>query len=164
MQGDEVDKIITTWQAARPELDFSALSVFSRLSRVAKHLAKIRAAAFESAGLESWEFDVLAVLRRAGTPQGVSIKVLVQETMVTSGTMTNRLDRLSQRQLVRRLPDPNDGRAALVQITTQGTARVDTAIAELLRAENAALKDLTTLERQRLASLLSKLGSGLKNS
>lgn len=107
---DEVDQIIADWKFVRPDLDFAPLSVFSRLSRIAKHFGRARAKAFERSGLEAWEFDVLAVLRRSGPPFRVSTKILVQSTMVSSGTMTNRIDRMLDRGLVERLTDPNDGR------------------------------------------------------
>lgn len=161
---DEVSKIIAAWGAARPELDLTPLAVFSRLGRVAKHLTKIRAAAFDEAQLESWEFDVLAVLRRAGSAKKLSAKALAQETMVTSGTMTNRLARLSERGLISRTQDPNDGRSVLVQITAAGIKLVDQALTDLLTAESAALQQLTAAERNRLAQLLSKLGGSLKSS
>ncbi|MBB4070890.1 MarR family transcriptional regulator [Leucobacter sp. OH2974_COT-288] len=159
---DEVSEIISRWQTAKPELNMAPLAVFSRLARLTKHLNKLRAAAFEAADLEIWEFDVLAVLRRAGAETKVSVKTLVQETMVTSGTMTNRLDRLCGRGLVARTQDPNDGRGVLVQITAAGIARVDQAFTALLSAETQALKGLTAAEQQRLANLLSKLGTTIK--
>ena len=97
-----------------------------------------RAAAFAAHGLEPWEFDVLAALRRAGAPYQLSPGQLVAETLVTSGTMTNRIDRLEARGLVRRLPDPADGRGVLVRLTDAGRGLVDTALADLLERERIA--------------------------
>lgn len=157
---DEVSQIISSWQLARPDLDFSPLAIFSRLWRITRHLERARAAAFEQAGLASWEFDVLAVLRRSGEPYRESAKVLVQQTMVSSGTMTNRIDRMSERGLVRRSADPNDGRSVRIEMTQAGLRLVDSAIARLTAAEHELLTGLSEEEREMLAKLLSKL-SGL---
>lgn len=154
---DEVDGIISSWSAARPDLDLSPLAVFSRLFRIAKHLNRARSHAFERSGLTSWEFDVLAVLRRGGAPFRQSPKVLVRETMVSSGTMTNRIDRLVGRELVSRLTDPNDGRGVLVEITPLGLTLVDAAMTRLTDAEERLLGTMTRAERDRLAVLLRKL-------
>ena len=154
---DEVDTIIASWGAARPDLDLGPLNVFSRLSRIAKHLDRARAHAFERSGLASWEFDVLAVLRRSGAPYQQSPKLLVRHTMVSSGTMTNRIDRLVGRGLVRRLTDPNDGRGVLVEMTAQGQTLVDAAMTRLTDAEERMLGTVTRTERERLATLLRKL-------
>ena len=95
---DEVDRIVAAWSRARPDLDFAPLDILSRLRRLGRHLERIRRSAFATAGLEPWEFDVLAALRRAGEPDGLSPTALSAETMVTSGTMTNRVDRLQGRR------------------------------------------------------------------
>lgn len=158
---DEVDHIIAAWSAVRPDLDFGPLTVFSRLSRIAKHLDKARAYAFERSGLTSWEFDVLAVLRRSGSPFRQSPKVLVQQTMVSSGTMTNRIDRLVKRELVIRLTDPNDGRGVLVEMTPLGQTLVDAAMTRLTDAEERLLGTMTRTERDRLATLLRKLAQSV---
>ncbi len=154
---DEVDRILAEWHAARPDLDLAPLAVFSRLSRIAKHLDRVRAHAFERSGLTSWEFDVLAVLRRGGEPYQQSPKVLVQQTMVSSGTMTNRIDRMTQRGLVRRLTDPNDGRGVLVEMMPLGQTLVDAAMTRLSDAEERLLGTMPRSERDRLANLLRRL-------
>lgn len=154
---DEVDHILSDWSRVRPDLDLAPLAVFSRLTRIAKHLDRARATAFERSGLSSWEFDVLAVLRRGGAPFRQSPKVLVQQTLVSSGTMTNRIDRMEQRGLVRRLTDPNDGRGVLVEMTQQGQTLVDAAMTRLSDAEEQLLGGVPRAERERLATLLRKL-------
>ena len=123
-QHDEVDLILSDWATARPDLDLAPLAVFSRMTRVTRHLDRARAQAFARSGLTAWEFDVLAVLRRGGAPFRQSPKTLVRQTMVSSGTMTNRIDRMASRGLVRRLTDPNDGRGVLVEMTDQGQTLV----------------------------------------
>ena len=156
---DDVDRIVDAWQRERPELDFTPLHVLSRLGRIARHLDRARKAAFTVSGLESWEFDVLAALRRAGAPYELSPTLLLRQTMVSSGTMTNRIDRLATRALVERRTDPNDGRGIIVRMTTQGIQRVDRAIDELVVAEARLLSGLGRVEQERLAGLLRTLGA-----
>ena len=107
---DEVDELVEAWARERADLDLAPVEVFSRISRLARHLDLARREAFTAHGIESWEFDVLAALRRAGAPYELSPGRLLRETLVTSGTMTNRVDRLAARGLVERYPDPDDRR------------------------------------------------------
>src|SRR5215472_12525431 len=125
---DEVDDLVAAWQAQRPDLDVEPLQVLSRVSRLARHLDRARRAAFAGRGLEPWEFDVLAALRRQGPPYQLSPGELLRITLVTSGTMTNRIDRLEQAGLVGRRRDPQDKRGVLVRLTPEGITRVDSEI------------------------------------
>ena len=152
---DEVDRLVAAWKRERPDLDLSPLSVLSRITRIARHLDIARRDAFGD--LENWGFDVLAALRRAGSPYQLSPGALMQETMVTSGTITNRLDRLEELQLITREPDPNDGRGSLVTLTKSGIRAVDAAMEDLLENERQLLKDLSSKDREQLAALLSTL-------
>jgi DNA-binding MarR family transcriptional regulator len=154
---DEVDRIVDAWMRERPDLDFSPLQVLSRVGRLAKHLDRARRTAFTASGLDSWEFDVLSALRRAGSPYQLSPKALLQQTLVSSGTMTNRIDRLVERRLVERRGDPNDGRGILVTMTSTGQARVDAAISQLLAAEAELLDNLSAADQERIGNLLRKL-------
>jgi len=154
---DEVDRIVDAWSRERPDLDFSPLQVLSRVGRLARHLERARRTAFEASDLELWEFDVLSALRRAGAPYQLSPKVLLQQTLVSSGTMTNRIDRLVTRRLVERRTDPNDGRGILVVMTEGGRERVDAAIRTLLQAEAELLERLPKPDQERLSALLRKL-------
>jgi len=154
---DEVDRIVDSWSRERPDLDFAPLQVLSRVGRLSRHLERARRAAFAASGLESWEFDVLSALRRAGAPYQLSPKALLQQTLVSSGTMTNRIDRLVERELVQRHTDPNDGRGILVVMSPLGQERVDRAISELLEGEAELLHALAPTERDALAGLLRKL-------
>src|SRR6188472_3375411 len=151
---DEVDELTEEWARERPDLELGPVAVFSRISRLARHLDLARRAAFTAHGIESWEFDVLAALRRAGAPYELSPGRLLRETLVTSGTMTNRIDRLSARGYVERYPDPDDRRGVIVRLTADGRAAVDAAFAALLDAERGLLEDLPERDRTRLASLL----------
>src|ERR1700749_2247167 len=108
---DEVDDLIAPWRQQRPDLDVAPLQVLSRVSRLARHLDIARRGAFAAHGLESWEFDVLSALRRAGPPFQLTPGALLRATLFTSGTMTNRIDRLAAAGPGRRGPDPG-GRPA----------------------------------------------------
>jgi len=142
---DEVDRIINAWEKERPDLDFSPLAILSRISRISRQLDIARRNAF--ADLENWGFDVLAALRRVGAPYQLSPSQLMQETMVTSGTITNRLDRLEELDLIKRNPDPNDGRGIIVTLTKSGMRTVDKAMEDLLSRERELIKSLTKNER-----------------
>ena len=152
---DEVDRLIAAWKRERPDADLSPLAILSRITRIARHLDLARRDAF--ADLETWGFDVLAALRRAGAPHTLSPSQLMQETMVSSGTMTNRLDRLEELQLITREQDPDDGRGSLVTLTKSGMRAVDSALEGLLENERELLGTLSASDRETLAELLSKL-------
>ncbi|GEL94991.1 MarR family winged helix-turn-helix transcriptional regulator [Cellulomonas composti] len=154
---DEVDRIVEAWHRERPDLDVRPLEVLSRVSRLARHLDLARRGAFARHDLETWEFDVLAALRRAGEPYRLSPGTLLNLTLVTSGTMTNRIDRLAEKGLVERGPSPDDRRGVLVQLTDAGLTRVDNAFADLLDTERTLLGDLPEPDRVRLAELLRQV-------
>lgn len=154
---DEVDRLVGAWRRERPDLDVTPMEVLSRISRLARLLDRRRAAAFSAHGVEAWEFDVLAALRRSGDPYQLTPGQLLQETLVTSGTMTNRVDRLSARGLVAREEHPGDRRGVLVRLTDEGRDAVDAALADLLQAEHAMLADLGDAERTELIRVLRAL-------
>jgi DNA-binding MarR family transcriptional regulator len=154
---DEVDRIVGAWSRERPDLDVGPLQVLSRVSRLARHLDLARRTAFAEHGLETWEFDVLSALRRAGAPYALSPGQLVTQTLVTSGTMTNRVDRLEQRGFLARSPDPSDRRGVVVSLTETGQEHVDAAMADLLERERALLERLDPAARDELASALRSL-------
>jgi DNA-binding MarR family transcriptional regulator len=154
---DEVDRIVAAWRRERPDLDVRPLEVLSRVTRLARHLDRDRTAAFAHHNLESWEFDVLAALRRSGPPNQLSPSQLLTSSLVTSGTMTNRIDRLEERGLVTRAPDPADGRGVIVRITAEGRAKVDAALVALLEREEALLAVLDGGRCRELAGLLRRL-------
>jgi DNA-binding MarR family transcriptional regulator len=154
---DEVDRIVEAWQRERPDLDVTPLTILSRVLRLARHLDLARGQAFAQHDLEGWGFDVLSALRRAGAPYELSPGQLVAQTLVTSGTMTNRVDRLAARGLVSRGPDPSDRRGVKVRLTAAGRTVVDAAMADLLDRERILLNQLPAAERDHLAELLRGL-------
>jgi DNA-binding MarR family transcriptional regulator len=159
---DEVDRLIAAWKRERPDLDLAPLTILSRITRISRQLDIARRDAF--AELDTWGFDVLAALRRAGSPYQLSPGQLIQETMVTSGTITNRLDGLEDLKLITRAPDPEDGRGSLVKLTAAGVRAVDKAMEDLLDRERGLLASLTKDERADLADLLSQLASTLEEN
>ena len=151
---DETDSLLDAWHRERPDLDVAPLSVLSRVTRLARHLDRERRAAFAEHGLEAYEFDVLSALRRSGPPYELTPGQLVRQTLVGSGTTTNRLDRLESRGLIDRRPDPEDGRMRRVRLTDRGRDRVDAAVADLLDRERRLLGGLSEPDRNTLAGLL----------
>jgi len=160
---DDVDRIVADWARELPETDVSPLHVLSRVTRLARRLDLTRGDVFARHQLDGWEFDVLSALRRAGRPYQLSPGQLVAETLVTSGTMTNRVDRLERRGLVLRSPAPSDRRGVLVRLTTAGRTAVDAALADLLAHEHVLLQPLSPTECEQLAGLLRRLGSPLQD-
>jgi DNA-binding MarR family transcriptional regulator len=154
---DEVDELVEAWRRERSDLELAPVEVFSRISRLSRHLDRARKQAFNEQHIESWEFDVLAALRRAGAPYELSPGRLLKETLVTSGTMTNRVDRLAARNLVERLPDPSDRRGVLVRLTASGKSTVDAAFESLVERERDLLAALPAKDRKQLAGLLRTL-------
>lgn len=157
MSRDEVDEIVAAWQRERPDLDVEPLQVLSRLDRLAGVLGERRSAIFARHGLRRHEFDVLAVLRRAGRPGELTAGELAARTYVTSGTMTSRLDGLTERGLVTRAADREDGRLVRVGLTAAGRALVDAAFEELIEAERDLLAPLGEDARRTLAASLRAL-------
>ncbi len=148
---------MAAWQRERPDLDVAPLEVLSRVTRLSHYLDRARQSAFAEHHLHTWEFDVLSALRRAGAPYRLSPGQLGAQNLVTSGTMTNRVDRLAQRELVRRLPDPHDRRGVLVELSAAGLHRVDAAFERLLDYERQLLGQLPPSDQRALAALLHRI-------
>ena len=139
---------------ALPDVDVSPLEVLSRVTRLARHLERQRSIVFARHDLETWTFDVLSALRRIGPPYDLSPGQLLAQTLVTSGTMTNRLNHLEQRGLIRRRPDPKDARSIRVRLTAEGRRQVERALKDLVVREDALLGGLDADQRSTLAALL----------
>ncbi|AGB44137.1 MarR family transcriptional regulator [Mesorhizobium sp. B2-5-9] len=155
---DRAGKAIEQWQRERPDLDVSPMAVIGRLNEVSSLIARDRLAPlFARFGLQAGEFDVLATLRRSGSPYALTPTALYEATMVTSGAMTNRLDRLEKAGLILRAPHPNDRRGIVVRLTEKGLALIDEAVAAHVANEHQILSGLTQTERETLSHLLEKL-------
>lgn len=159
LHSDDVDRIIEQWMRVRPDADVTPLDVLSRMTRISRQLGRIRAEAFQLAGLEPWQWDVLAALRRSGGP--LSPKDLIAQTMVTSGTMTNRIDNLVASGLIERVEGSTDRRVRLVTLTDEGVDRVDVALDALLDAERRLLRSIPADDQSRLAELLRVLADAM---
>ncbi|MDO4613885.1 MAG: MarR family transcriptional regulator [Actinomycetaceae bacterium] len=151
---DEVDAIMKAWRKVRADVDTSPMEVFSRVSRLARQLDLRRRQAFMAQGLDTWEFDVLSSLRRAGEPFQLTPGQLMTELLVSSGTMTNRIDRLESKGLVRRSPSPRDRRGIYVSLTADGIARVDGALERLLAVERELLAPVSDDDACQISRLL----------
>ena len=154
---DEVDEVMAAWHRERPDLATSPMAVWSRIHRLAGLLDAARKRCFAEHGLDNWEFDVLAALRRAGEPYQLSPGQLLHQTHVTSGTMTNRVDRLCDRGLVTRHAAPSDGRSVVVELTGAGRRAVDNALEALVELEEPRLAGWSAGERESLAAMLRRL-------
>ncbi|CAN7639845.1 MarR family winged helix-turn-helix transcriptional regulator [Mesorhizobium sp. LjNodule214] len=155
---DRAAKAIEQWLRERPDLDVSPMAVLGRLNEASSLIARERLAPlFARFGLQSGEFDVLATLRRSGQPYALTPTELYEATMVTSGAMTNRLDRLEKAGLTLRGPHPSDRRGIVVQLTEKGLALIDEAVAAHVANEHEILAGLSGPERETLAHLLGKL-------
>jgi DNA-binding MarR family transcriptional regulator len=154
---DEVDTIVARWNRVRPDLDVSPTHVLQRITRAANLQTTSFNEVFGRYGLTWGEHLVLAALRRAGPPYRMNPTTLFDSMILSSGAMTNRLDRLEEMGLVRRLPDPNDRRGVLVELTPKGRALVDEAVVAHIANEERLLAGLSATERTKLADLLRKL-------
>ncbi len=151
---DAVDKILAQWQRERPDLDVSAMGLLGRLGRLHAHLRRDLDLNFARHGLSAANFDILATLRRAGEPFALSPGDLLATAMITSGTMTARIDQLEKMQLVLRVPNPQDGRGVIVQLTPAGRALVDAAVTTHVATQARLVAALTADERAALDGLL----------
>ena len=154
---DAVDHIVAQWQREMPALASENMILFGRLKRCTALLQARLEAVFADHGLNTASFDVLATLRRAGKPYSLTPTALFESLMVTSGTMTNRLQRLEEKGLIRRLPNPEDARSQLVQLTPQGKALIEQAVVPHVENEGTVLDQLPPRTRQQLEDGLKTL-------
>jgi DNA-binding MarR family transcriptional regulator len=157
MHDDAIDRIVHQWNRERPDLDVSVTHVLQRISRVYLLQSAAFGPVFARFGITFGEFEVLAALLRSGPPHQMSPSDLVGAVVLSSGAMTNRIDRVEALGLVERRPDPSDRRGTLVALTKQGVQTVDAAVADHLENEERLLTALSSAERRTLAQLLRKL-------
>lgn len=157
MNSDLVDAILAQWHRERPDLDVSPMGIVGRMGRLIKYLERSLQATFSEFGLQAGEFDVLATLRRSGQPYQLSPTVLFNTLMISSGTMTHRIDQLEKMNLVKRIPDLSDRRGMLIQLTDQGFTVIDAAVEAHVANMHHLLQALNESERQALSQLLRQL-------
>ncbi|MGH3830547.1 MAG: MarR family winged helix-turn-helix transcriptional regulator [Pseudonocardiaceae bacterium] len=158
---DHVDRVLEQWRAERPDIDPTPMGVIGRLKRASRLLERKLGDHFASHNLQLWEFDILATLRRTGQPYRLTAGALVDASMVTSGAITNRIDRLTARGLVTRETDPASRRSVLITLTDSGRQLVDGIVVDHVHLETTLLTTLSPGEQERLAALLRKLLTGL---
>lgn len=158
---DAVDRILEQWHDVRPDLDSSPIAVIGRLSRLSAIVDRRLAENFAHHDLEAWMYDVLATLRRSGPPYELTAGELLEQSMVTTGAMTNRVDRLEQRGLVERSAVPGDRRKVLVRLTESGLELVDEVVGGHLDTERELLGSLSSSQQATLARLLRTTLIGL---
>jgi DNA-binding MarR family transcriptional regulator len=156
---DHVDRILEQWKRERPDLDVSPMGIVGRISRLNRVHERAIAETFSTFDLGPDEFDVLAALRRSGPPCELNPKHLRESMMITSATMTHRLDKLERRGLVRRNDDPSDRRGVIVQLTEDGKRLIDKAVEAHLATEAQLVAQLSRPDQTALAHLLRKLGT-----
>ncbi len=153
---DHVDHILAQWRKERPDLDVGPMGLLGRLHRLSTHLGREVEAALLKHGLSSSAFDVLATLRRAGSPYQLSPGDLLAMTMVSSGTMTNRIDQLEKAGLVERIHNPQDRRSVLISLTKRGFAVVEEAVGAHVENQHRLVAHLSEEERATLDGLLKR--------
>ncbi len=151
---DVVDRITVQWNAVRPDVDVSPMKVIGRVSRLSRLIDRRLAENFARYGIENWMYDVLATLRRSGEPYELAAGELVRQTMVTTGAVTNRIDRLEQRGLVERTTSADDRRKVIVRLRTKGLALVDDIVFTHMATEREILAALTPRQQNDLARYL----------
>jgi DNA-binding MarR family transcriptional regulator len=154
---DAVDDIMLQWQTERPELVLDGMLTVGRLKRCAALMQNRLGTVFSSFDLCAWEFDVLATLRRSGTPYTLAPTVLFSKLMITSGTMTHRMKRLEARGFIRRVPNPDDSRSLLVQMTESGIALTDAAVTAHVDNMESMLEPISRSDQVELDRLLKQL-------
>ncbi|MFB7663235.1 MarR family winged helix-turn-helix transcriptional regulator [Kitasatospora sp. NPDC056138] len=161
---DHVDRVVEQWAAERPDLDASPMAVIGRLKRLSRLVESELRRTFAEHGLDAASFDVLATLRRSGPPYRLTPTGLMRASMITSGAVTQRLDRLEARGLVARVSSESDGRSVLVELTDEGRELVDRALPDHLDTEHRLLAGLTGPQRAALAESLRTLLESLGDS
>ena len=156
-EGDLVDHLIEQWRAERPDVDVSPMAVIARLSRLTRIFERRVESLYNEFGLNQSQFGVLAALRRAGPPFCLSPTALYNSLLISSGAMTNRLDRLHALGYIDRVPDPRDGRSMLVLLTSSGRRLIDSMLSPHYDQEQQLLDPLSPHERDQLAGLLRQL-------
>ncbi|GLT11873.1 transcriptional regulator [Sulfitobacter porphyrae] len=150
----DIDKIKAQWSRQRPDLDTEPMALIGRITRLSAHLSEEMGKTFARHGLNGPSFDMLATLLRSGPPHALSPNQLLETMMVTSGTMTNRIDQLEKDDLVTRVRNPDDKRSVLVQLTGKGQKIIDAAVTDHVETQKKLVAGLSGEERGNLNALL----------
>jgi DNA-binding MarR family transcriptional regulator len=154
MDKDLVDAVQDDWNLQRPDLDPEPMGIVLRIQALAKILGEQTTARLQEFDLQWWQYDVLSTLRRQGDPYVMAATALADSSMLTSGAMTNRIDRLEAEDLVRRIKDKNDGRRVLVQLTKKGIRLIEGATEARFESAMLALENLSKRQKESLSDLL----------
>lgn len=154
---DAIDAVIEQWRRERPDADIWPMGILGRIVRLSRVLEREYRKFFAEHGLESWEFDVLTTLRRSGEPNGLTANALLRAALVTSGAITHRIDRMEEKGLVERVPDPSDRRSVRIRLTPHGREIVDGLLSLHLAYAARMLQPLDPEAREQLASALRTL-------
>jgi len=155
----DIENIRAQWAKQRPDLDTGPMGLIGRVVRLSALYSEEMGKTFSKHGLNAASFDVLATLLRSGPPHALSPNQLLETMMVTSGTMTNRIDQLAKEGLVARVPNPDDKRSVLVQLTEAGRRKVDAAVTDHVETQKRLVGRLAAEDRAALNRLLDQ---GLK--
>lgn len=158
---DKVDEILSQWRTVRPDLDVAPMGTVGRISRVAGQFAGEMSTTFESHGINAAAFDMLATLKRAGPPYRRSIGEMMDWMMISSGSTTNRIQRLEQAGLIKRIVNTEDGRKAYVQLTKAGIDKIDAAVADHVATQAKLISCLSEDEKQFLEQVLRKIAASV---
>ena len=153
---DAIDRILADWERERPDLDPSSIGVLGRLMRLANQVRTVESSYFDENGLTLASFDVLANLRRSGPPHRKTAGELATSSMLTTGGITFRLDRMEEQNLIERVRTREDRRVVYAQLTAHGKAVIDEAFGKHLDNQRQMLNGLTESELDQLAALLKK--------
>jgi DNA-binding MarR family transcriptional regulator len=159
--GDHIDRVVQQWNAERPDVDPSPIRIIARINRLSQTIDQSLKSVFNEHGLDAWEYDVLAALRRNGPPFELTAGEILAAVMITSGAVTNRIDRLEQRGFVRRTRSSDDKRVVRVRLTPTGRAITDRTLPAHLRNEAALIAGLSSEDTRQLERLLRKLESSI---
>lgn len=159
---DQVDNILSQWHRERPDLDVAPMGTLGRINRLHQHLMRGMEKTWAAHGLSGASFDVLATLRRSGPPYALSPGELMKSTMVTSGTMTNRIDQLQKAGLINRVKNPDDGRGFLISLSPEGHSVIDEAVTAHVETQAKLAAVLTEEQRRQLDDIMRTFLSGFE--
>lgn len=159
---DHVDRILAQWNQERPDLDVGSMGLIGRVKRLNLILGREMEKTWARYGLTAASFDVLATLRRSGPPYRLSPGDLIASTMVTSGTMTNRIDQLQKAELVERVQNPEDGRGFFISLSKKGFEVIDKAVTDHVTTQQKLVSGLSPEQQSELNRLLKGFLSGLE--